>query len=165
MSSKRNSTSMVARDRQRIAGFQKYFPPSATLTIGNASYPQPAVIKVYQDDLDAEAAVTAALTAYHLTVATAKAARAKAASFDLMVTKFVVGSYGEPPGPSADFGIPPRVIHVPDAATKAAATAKRLATRKARGTLGSRAKLKVTGAAPASPPPVVTSSNGTPPAK
>lgn len=160
--SRMSTSSMAARDRQRIAGFQKYFPATATLSIGGASYPQPAVIQVYQDDLDAEAAVTAALASYRLAVAKAKTVRAKAASFDLMVKKFVVVSYGEPPGPADDFGIAPPVRHVPDAEAKAAAAAKRKATRAARGTLGSRQKLKIKGTAPTSPAPVVTSSNGTP---
>jgi len=58
----------MTRDRQRIAGIQKYFPATATLSIGNASYLQPAVIKVYQDDLDAETAVLVALAAYRTAV-------------------------------------------------------------------------------------------------
>jgi hypothetical protein len=162
--STRNLSSNMTRDRQRIAGIQKYFPATATLSIGNASYLQPAVIKVYQDDLDAETAVLVALAAYRTAVATAKTTRAKTASLDLLVKKLVVGSYGEPPGPAADFGFLPTVTHVTDASTKAQAAAKRKATREARGTLGSRQKLKITGTVPASATPVVTSSNGAAPA-
>src|ERR1700722_16745428 len=77
--STRNVSSNMTRDRQRIAGIQKYFPATATLSIGNASYLQPAVIKVYQDDLDAETAVLVALAAYRTAVATAKTTRAKRA--------------------------------------------------------------------------------------
>jgi|HubBroStandDraft_1064217.scaffolds.fasta_scaffold183782_1 hypothetical protein len=158
--SKISTSSRDSRDTNRIAGFQKHFSASATLTIGNASYTQAAVIQVYQDELNADAAVAAALAAYRLAVATAKAAHAKTAAFDLQVRKFIVGSFGEPPGPAGDFGIEATVHHPPDAETKAQAVVKREATRTARHTMGSQQKAKITGETPASPtpatPPAVT---------
>jgi hypothetical protein len=140
-----------ARDTARIAGFQKHFSTTASMSIGNASYTLAEVIQVYQNDLNADAAVAPALAAYRSAVATAQAARATTAAFDLKVRKFVIGSFGVPPGPAADFGIEATASHPPDAETKAQAVVKREATRKARQTMGSRQKLAITGSPPASP--------------
>jgi hypothetical protein len=144
-------SSRNARDTARIAGFQKHFSTTASMSIGNASYTLAEVIQVYQDDLNADAAVALALAAYRSAVATAVAANAKTAAFDLTVRKFVVGSFGVPPGPAGDFGIEATPQHAPNAQTKAQAVVKRDATRKARQTMGSRQKLAITGSPPASP--------------
>jgi len=154
-------SSRNARDTSRIAGFQKHYPSASPLAIGNASLTPAEVIQVYQSDLDAEAGVAAALAAYRTAVAKAKATRAATATFDLLVQKFVVAAFGNPPGPAGDFGIEATPRHPPTAETIAQAVVKREATREARHTMGSRQKLAVTGIVPATPPaptvpPIVT---------
>jgi hypothetical protein len=101
--------------------------------------------------------VAAALAAYRIAVATAKAARAKTAAFDLLVRKFIVGSFGPPPGAASDFGLEAAPQHPADAATKAEAVVKRSATRAARHTMGSRQKLEIKGT-PVIPPTPATPS-------
>lgn len=62
------------------------------------------------------------------------------------VVAFVRFNFGGDPQALADFGLPPRRTPTPPTAeTKAAAVAKREATREARGTKGPKAKQKIHG--------------------
>jgi hypothetical protein len=65
--------------------------------------------------------------------------------------QYVIGSFGATSSKLADFGFTPHKVVVLTPAQKAAAAAKRAATRKARNTMGPKAKLKVTGATASAP--------------
>lgn len=63
--------------------------------------------------------------------------------------QFVIGAFGTTSPKLADFGFVPRTVTPLTVEQKAAAAAKRAATRKARGTTGPKAKLAITGTVPA----------------
>ena len=79
-----------------------------------------------------------------IAVETAQAAGVRA--FMSALVRIVRGSFGNQPDVLADFGLQPNKPRTPlTVEQKAAAAAKRKATRAARGTKGSKAKLAITG--------------------
>ena len=94
-------------------------------------------------------------------------------AFFIAFIAFVQTAFGNSPDILADFGLQPKKVRAPlTVAQKAAAAAKRKATREARGTKGPKAKLAVTGnvtgvtmtpiTASAAPEPTVTPSQTAP---
>ncbi len=74
---------------------------------------------------------------------------------------YALAQYGNQPSTLGTFGLQAPTRRTPDADTKAAAVAKREATRKARGTAGKRQKAAITGQAPAAAPAAAGSSAAT----
>ena len=86
--------------------------------------------------------VDAARTTLKAKVATEAAQLPALRTFLVAFVAFVRGTFGNSPDVLADFGLPPKKTKAPPTAVqKAAAAAKRAATRAARGTTGKKAKL------------------------
>ena len=164
--------SETARATQYIAGFQKHLATVTSLTLASVAY-NPAQITTALTALVAlYAAVETAKSVVKakLTVETAQAP----ALLSLMaaLVSYVKLTYSESPDVLADFGLVPRKAPTPlTTAQRALANAKSLATRKARGTTGSKAKKAVKGnvvdvvvTPVTAAPPVASSAAPSPPA-
>jgi hypothetical protein len=128
------------------AGAQKHFPAGSSLSVGGAML---TLIQIestlngfssLRTDVDTARAALQAKVA--LETAQATAMRAFMGAF----VRIVRGSFGNQPDVLADFGLKPIAAKTPlTVEQKAAAAAKRKATRAARGTVGSKAKAAIKG--------------------
>ncbi len=134
---------------QLAAGALKHFPAGTSLSVGGVTL-TPAQIATQlngyaalRTDVDtARAALSAKLAAED---AQAPAQNAFMSAFE----RIVRGSFGNQPDVMADFGLEPDKARTPlTVQQKAAAAAKREATRTARGTKGSKAKQAIKGNVP-----------------
>jgi len=140
MSSRVTKATALARVQALIAGTQKHLP-SATMTLGNASVSSASLIKLLQSLVDAMKAVDVAQ-------ASAKDTLQALASTHLTVDptirafeQFVRAAFGSVAQTLEDFGlVPPKARRPLTSEQKAARAQKALATRKLRGTKGSRQK-------------------------
>jgi len=131
-----------------ITGANKHFPNgSQTLTFGGATRTVTALTQLLQSYLDLRSAV---ITSQAATKAKVAAERAQTPSLLAVIGEFVAFvkvTLGNQPDALADFGLAPPKARAPQTAEqKAAAAAKRTATRAARGTKGKVQKKAVKGA-------------------
>jgi hypothetical protein len=141
---------------QRLALGTKQHLPNGTITVGGVEYPAATLIGHIQSLIDAmtkqdaaKAAAKDALTALH-------DVRLQIDPLVQGYKEILVVMYAGLSQTLADFGLAPRKKRAPmTVEQKAAAKAKRDATRKARGTVGPKKRLSIKGtvAAPAEPPP------------
>ena len=127
--------------KQLVAGATKRFSTASSLTFGNGTF-TPAQVEAFLKTLidlrsavdDAKAATKAKINAE---AAQAPSLRSQMAAF----VAFVKATFGSSPDALADFGLKPKKTRAPlTIEQKAAAAAKRAATRAARHTMGSRQK-------------------------
>jgi hypothetical protein len=141
--------------RQAIAGVQKHFASTPTLVLDGTPTTPKDVIATLQGATDAIDRATVAEKAFHDEVAAQHTAIAKGDAVLKALKMLVKNQLGSAEGVLGDFGFQAPKRKAPDEATKAAAVAKRAATRAARHTMGKRQKAKVKGEvhpAPATPP-------------
>jgi len=128
------------------AGAQKHFPAGSSLSVGGAMLTLVQIaaqlngFAALRTDVDtARAALDTKIAAE---TAQATAMRAFMSAFE----RIVRGSFGNQPDVMADFGLAPNKVRAPlTVVQKAAAAAKRKATRAARGTTSSKAKQAIKG--------------------
>jgi hypothetical protein len=152
----------IAADQQLMKGLTTKMGGTAALTISGKQVTVAAIVAVLQERVDAALAATAARNAL---TATASADRQKVAETRQLVDA-VRTAVRVMVGPAADvlgeFGLAPKKSRAPTVATKADALVKATATRKARGTVGKRAKLKIKGTVgPENPTPPKTQASAT----
>ena len=143
MSKSRTLSSQADRATKLMLGTKKHYPDaSAKLNIGGATFTVDAWTTFLQDFVNARQAVEASKAA---TKAKLDAARAQAPSQIASMNAFeriVRGTFGASADALADFGLALPKVRAPlSAEQKAAAVAKRAATRAARGTVGKNKKL------------------------
>jgi hypothetical protein len=147
MTATRNTkASETTRATQLIAGFQKHLATVTSLTLASVAY-TPAQITTALTALVALYAAVDAANSVVKAKLTVEAAQAPALlSLMAALVSYVKLTYSESPDVLADFGLVPRKAKTPlTTAQRAVANAKSLATRKARGTTGSKAKMAVKG--------------------
>jgi hypothetical protein len=127
-----NKQTITNRDSARITGIQKYCMSQSSILVGGVAYTPASAIQVYQNDLDATAAVAQAKTALKGLLAKAASARSAADSFDSAFKACIEGAYAGQPDTLEDFGIVVGARNAPSAATKATAAEKAAITRAAR---------------------------------
>jgi len=145
-SNARGLSNEAALAEQLAAGTQKHLSTLTQVIIGSGTF-TPAQLETQlnafatlRNDVDAAKATVKAKLADE--AAQAPALRAFFTAF----IAFVRAAFGNSPDVLADFGLQPKKARAPlTVVQKAAAAAKRKATRAARGTKGSKAKLAVTG--------------------
>jgi hypothetical protein len=128
-----------------IEGLQKHFPNGQFL-IGNVAYTTATLVQVFQGLITAIKGVNAAQVSAKDAVASMRTEEAKVRPVFKGLKRNLQSTYGTASTTLADFGFEP--IKAPTPLTveeKAAAAAKRKATREARGTEGKKQKLAVTG--------------------
>jgi hypothetical protein len=134
-----NHQTVVNRDNARITGIQKHCTQQASILVAGVAYTPAQAIQIYQNDLDAAAAVAQARSALKTLVATASSARKACDTFDSAFKRCIEGAYEGQPTTLDDFGIVVVVPRTPTAAVKAAAADKGRATREARKGTGANA--------------------------
>jgi hypothetical protein len=129
-----------------IQGVQKDLLTVASLPLAGTSYTPASLVALVQSRINAGNAVVTARANWldAVKIYDGINEQANVAIHDLK--QYVIGAFGTTSSKLADFGFAARKVAVLTPVEKAAATEKRLATRKARNTLGPKAKLKVTGA-------------------
>jgi hypothetical protein len=132
---------------QLINGTKKHFPnANQTITLGGASITIDAAIAELQSFVDNRAAVVAAQAAAKTKVEAERAALPALNAFIKAFIGFIRLTFGPQADVLADFGLAPHKAPAPvTAEKKAAAVAKRKATRDARGTKGAKAKKAIHG--------------------
>jgi hypothetical protein len=151
---KTNKDKTINNNRQAIAGVQKHFASTSSIVLdGKPTTPNDAIATL-QAAIDASDAAASAEKAFHDAVAAQHAAIAKGNAVLRALKMLVTNQLGSSEGIFGDFGFTTPKRQVPNEATKAAAVAKREATRAARHTMGPRQKSKIKGEqpAPAAPP-------------
>ena len=142
-----NKNGKATKMAQVIKGARKHWPNGSTpLTLDGAPTTIDAVMNDFQSFIDNRAAVVAAQTTARNMVAAGRAAMPALNAVLAAFIAFVRNTLGASSAALADFGIPVRKAPAPKTAEqKAVATAKRKATRAARGTKGPKAKAQVHG--------------------
>ncbi len=143
-------------DQQVILGIKQDLQSMSAIPVGGTTYTPTALMALIQSRIDATNEVVTAKAAWLNASKTYKAIDAQVALVIRELRNVVIGYFGAASPKLADFGFaaPKRTPLTP--AKKAAAALKRAATRKARGTMGKKQKLAITGAtasAPAAPAP------------
>jgi LPS O-antigen subunit length determinant protein (WzzB/FepE family) len=143
-----------------IAGIQKHFP-TGQLTVGNVVFTIAALVLLLQGQVDAMTSQATAQKTADDEMTTLRALQIKNGPTIQALKDLLLAQFGTSSQTLADFGLSPRKVRAPmTVAQKAAAAAKREATRAARGTTGPKAKLAIKGTVPApvetAPPATVT---------
>ena len=140
-----SKAAVLAQMQAVIVGLQKHFP-NGQFTFGNTAYATAALVTLFQGVIDAINVVNAAQLSAKDAVASLNGAIAKAGPVFLSLKHNLQNTYGTASTTLADFGLQPEKARTPmTIEQKAAAKAKALATRKARGTTSKKQKLAVTG--------------------
>jgi len=141
-----NLTQEAVLAEQLIAGMKKHLANAGSLAFAGATYTPAQIEASLQTLADLRTAVDVAKAASKAKVAAWKAQSASLRSRMAAFEAFVKVTYGNSPDVLADFGLKPRKAAAPlTVEQKAAAAAKRAATRAARHTMGSRQKKSVKG--------------------
>ncbi|HEY4012235.1 MAG TPA: hypothetical protein VGM06_02770 [Polyangiaceae bacterium] len=146
-----NRDTSINNNRQAIAGVQKHFSSTPTLSLDGTSMTPNDVIATFQAAIDAADAATAAEKTFHDAVAAKRAAFVKSNVHLRALKTLVQNQLGSSHETLGDFGFSNPIRQVPDEDTKAAAVAKRAATRAARHTMGKRQKAPIKGVATTTP--------------
>jgi hypothetical protein len=141
-----NRTTTQAQDAQILIGLKKDLPTLSNLPLAGAIYSTATLSALVQSRIDAASAVLVARANYAHAISAYKAVSATVTPVVRGLHQYVINAYGPTGTQLADFGFLPtkRATQTPE--KKVAAVAKRKATRTARGTVGPKAKLAVTGA-------------------
>lgn len=140
-------TADAARAAQMIVGLGKHFPNVGSLTIEGAARTLAQIEASLQALVDLRKAVNDARAAAKAKLAAETAQAPALRTFMDAVATVVKGSFGNSPDVLADFGLAPKKVRTPlTVEQKAAAAAKRTATRAARHTMGSKQRKDVKGA-------------------
>jgi hypothetical protein len=156
----------IAKDQMVIQGVQKDLNTMSNLLLGASTYTPASLTALVQSRIDAANAVATAKAAWQHAAATYDAVNQQVGVVVHDLKQFVIGAFGTTSPKLADFGFVPRTVTPLTVEQKAAAAAKRAATRKARGTVGPKKKLEITGTVPATASattaPSAAPSNATP---
>jgi hypothetical protein len=144
LNGKSNSSAQIVALQQLIAGINKHFPKSAKLTLGSQVVTPAQLVATLQGLIDALGVVSTTAGAWHTAVQQLNAARAAAKPLRVALHWMLLAMFTDAQTLS-DFGIVPHQRRAPTVATKATAALKSIATRVARGTVGSRKKLQIHG--------------------
>jgi hypothetical protein len=143
--SKSSQSKVVSANVTIIGALQKYFPKK-TITLAGKAWSTQALVTAFTNENNAIATSTTAKTAWVKAVATVTADRATNDVLRAALQQAVRVQFGADPSVLGDFGYPHGKRGGASPVTKVLAAAKRLATRKARGTLGSKQRKAISGA-------------------
>ncbi len=143
---KTGKQTQAALAEQLVAGTSKHFTSATPLVIAGASYTPAQVEALLQTLVNLRTDVETAQATARAKVAAEEAQAPALLTFMGAFETFVKATFGNAPDVLASFGIPPKKARAPlTAEQKAAATAKRNATRAARNVMGSQQRKAVKG--------------------
>lgn len=141
--SKDNKATLAKLALDLVAGTQKH-TPNGSFTIGSESFTAANLVQLLQGLADAIAKVDDAKAAWQDALTSLDDEQAKVAPVLRGYRNLLLATYGNAPATLADYGLAPRKGPTPPSAdVKAAAVAKRAATRKARHTMGKKQKAEI----------------------
>lgn len=149
--SKENQTTTVAKCSQRITALATY-ATKGKISVHGTSVTEAEAQATYQACLDTRQQLTSLRGQVSAALAARKAADAAMASFDAGMRDWVAATYGPTSQAAVDFGFAKKTPAKPRVAEKAAAAAKAVATRNARGVTGSKKRKAITAPAQAATP-------------
>jgi hypothetical protein len=137
----------AALAEQLIAGTKKHFATATSLAFASATYTPSQIETSLQQLATLRSDVEDARTALTAKLAVEADQAPALLAFMRAFVQFVMSAFSKSPDILADFGLTPKKARAPlTVEQKAAAAAKRKATRAARGTKGTRQKAGITGA-------------------
>ncbi|HEX3343864.1 MAG TPA: hypothetical protein VHS09_04790 [Polyangiaceae bacterium] len=144
---KATRTSTASGAEALSEGTTKHFPnASQSLAVGGGTYTVTDVTTKLGQIVSLRSATVAAQVSAKAKVAAERTQLPPLLLFMAAYVAFVKATFGQSPDALADFGLVPRKVRKPLTAEQlAAAKAKRIATRAARGTVGSTKKALITG--------------------
>jgi hypothetical protein len=143
-STKTNSTmSKMAKVQAMLAGLQKHYASTPSLSFNNQAVSVAAIIAIFQAYLTAAAAVVTDKAQYTSSVKARNTALASTSTMLQSLTAFLRVTFGNEPTVLADFGLTPLVRHPSTVQVKAQAVDLRLKTRGLRHTMGSKQRLEI----------------------
>jgi hypothetical protein len=141
MSISNNKVTLAKRALDLVAGTLKH-TPNGSFTIGSESFTAANLVQLLQGLADAIAKVDGAKAAWQDALTSLDDEHTKVVLVLRGYQSLLLATYGNAPATLADYGLTPRKGPTPPSAdVKAAAVAKRVATRKARHTMGKKQKL------------------------
>jgi hypothetical protein len=138
-------TSLQTSYAALIAGLTAYYQPGDVLQLPTGDETRDEIIADLQKFVQAAEDTKAAYLAWRAAVQNERTIELALRPEKQAVQSVVIGRFGRASTTLLKFGIPPRVPVVKTVAEKAEANAKSEATRKARGTKGSKKRLEVSG--------------------
>ena len=145
MGTSTNNATIVKQSTQRIAALQKHVSAKTEIPIAGKKVKGAALVALYQSVLDTGEAVTSTKGTYKLALSARVQAEQQRKAADESLRSWVLITYGPESQEAHDFGFVPKVRATVSTDTRATAVALGKATRKARGTMGKKARLKVKG--------------------
>ena len=136
---------MVDKCARRIAGFAKHVRPTTEIAIDGTLYEAAEVTAIFQRYLDARAALVARRADDKAALARCREADAVRRATDKALAPWVANRFGANSPQAHEFGFPPPKAREMTVRDKAHAVVERMATRKARHTMGSRQRKAVKG--------------------
>jgi hypothetical protein len=145
-------TNTQGKDQQVITGVQKDLTLMSSLPLGGQTFTPATLVAFVQSRIDAGNEVVVAKANWQSAAKAYEAINTKANVVVHDLKQLVIGAFGATSSKLADFGFTAKKVTVLTPEQKVAAAEKRAATRKARNTLGPKAKLAVTGTVPPTAP-------------
>jgi hypothetical protein len=146
MATKRDTKSQVAADaKQLIAGTAKHLTSGTQVPLLGGSFTPDQVTSKLQMLVDLRSDVEASKASTKAKIANEAAQIPALRAFRSAYRSYVKAAFGSAPDVLADFGITPKTREPLTVEAKAAAAAKRAATRAARHTLGTKQKKAIKG--------------------
>jgi hypothetical protein len=137
---KQGKATVVASAQQLIAGVTKHLTSGTQVTFAGGSYTPAQITSKLQQIVTLRTDVDAARATSKAKLAAEKADMAPLRTFMFALVAYVKAVYGTQPEVLTDFGLQVKTRAPLTVEAKAAAAAKRKATRTARGTMGSNQK-------------------------
>lgn len=144
-------TTTSGKDQQVLVGIAEELQTIPTLLLGATTYTPASLAAFIQSRIDLANEVVTTRATWRSTVTAYAALNAKAQVVLRDLRNFLIGAFGPTSPKLAAFGFAPPKQATWTPEQKAAASAKRLATRKARKTLGKKQKAKVKGTSATAP--------------
>jgi hypothetical protein len=142
MASKKNASTIVAICTLRIKALPVY-ASSGPITVHGTSTPEAAAVAVYQASIDTRTKVTSLRGQLTAALAARRAADVAMTAMDAGVRDWVLSTFGPSSQAAVDFGYAKKAPVKPSVEVKAAAAKKAVATRDARGVVGSKKRKAV----------------------
>ena len=140
----RNRTVNVGRDQQIIEGIRKDLPGFTELHLASETFTPVTLEARFQARIDAANVILGTRAAWEQAIAAYEGLEKQTTVIVHDLQNLVVAAFGPQSPELADFGFTPRKVVTLTEAQKALAVVRRLATRKARNTLGPKARLLIT---------------------
>jgi len=145
---KLNRPSQLAAEQKLIDGTKQFLWQLQSIPVGSQMVTPPEIVQVLDDRIARVKATIAAADARTAAVKAERDERKKTAPFVNSLKRIVVGMFSQSPDTLGVFGLKAPKVGKRTVAVKAVAVDKVAATRKARNTMGPRARKSVKGTVP-----------------